>query len=178
MLRRRCVKSLILWGSKRRQERARYTSDLDKPNIHRKLIVIAVAFLRWQDRSKVWTASLSYNFADAMGVSLLMLLYRHREGRRRPAIYRFIAWIGLYSYGIYLWHVSVVSPIMTASQRMPHWAVVVWVSLAPAVIGILIGVVFTKLVEFPALKLRERMFPRRVDSAVGTPAELEEMVAG
>jgi peptidoglycan/LPS O-acetylase OafA/YrhL len=142
------------------------------------LIVIALAFLRWQNPSKVWTTSLSYNFADAMGVSLLMLLYRHREGSRRPAIYRFIAWIGLYSYGIYLWHVSVVSPIMTASQRMPHWAAVVWVSLAPAVLGILIGVVFTKLVEFPALKLRERLFPRRVDSAVGTPADLKEMIAG
>jgi hypothetical protein len=36
-------------------------------------------------------------------------------------------------------------------------------------------VVTTKLVELPALKLRDRLFPRRVDSAVGTPAEFEPL---
>jgi peptidoglycan/LPS O-acetylase OafA/YrhL len=53
-----------------------------------------------------------------------------------------------------------------------------WLGLGPVVAGIAVGYVTTKLVEFPALKLRDRWFPRRVDSAVGIPAELEASAVG
>jgi hypothetical protein len=36
-----------------------------------------------------------------------------------------------------------------------------------------IGVLTTRLCEMPALRLRDRLFPRRVDTPVGPPA-LEE----
>ena len=109
-----------------------------------------------------------------MGVALLMLLYRHREGgRRRSPVYRLVAWLGLYSYGIYLWHVSVIEPLTRVAPHLPHWLGLVWLAIAPTLLGALLGIVFTKLVEFPALKLRDRLFPRRVDSAVGIPAEVE-----
>ncbi len=138
------------------------------------VLAVTLIFLRVADPSKPWMASLSWDYANAMGVALLMLLYRHREGRSRPAAYRFVAWIGLYSYGIYLWHVSVIWPVKAEAQRLHGWISVAWVALAPMILGIPLGIFFTKLVEFPALKLRDRLFPRRVDSAVGTPAELEE----
>jgi peptidoglycan/LPS O-acetylase OafA/YrhL len=121
----------------------------------------------------IWRPSLIITVGNLLGVSLLMLLYRHREGKRRNPLYRFIAWIGLYSYGIYLWHVSIIAPIAALGRRMPHTAAVVWETIAPLVFAIAIGVFMTKLIEFPALRLRDRLFPRRVDSAVGTPAELE-----
>ena len=114
-------------------------------------------------------------FADASGVATLLLLYHHRT-RPRPAFYRFIAFIGTYSYGIYLWHVSVIEPVASLARRLPPKPALVWQILATPIAGILLGIVSTKLVEFPALKLRERLFPRRVDSAVGTPAEFEQPV--
>lgn len=135
-------------------------------------ILGALLYFRLQPRSAVADA-FSYNAANLLGVALLMLLYKHREGRERPAAYRLVAWIGLYSYGIYLWHVSMLSPIVWLAQRMPEPARVAWELTAPIVLGIGIGYVTTTIVELPALRLRDRLFPRRVDSAVGIPAEVE-----
>ena len=136
------------------------------------VLVLVLVFFRLNLQSP-WAISLSYDCANAMGVALLLLLYRHREGHRRPALYRLIAWIGLYSYGIYLWHVSVIAPLLHVAPHLPHWLGLVWIAVAPTLLGALLGIFFTKIVEFPALKLRDKMFPRKVDSAVGKPAEME-----
>jgi peptidoglycan/LPS O-acetylase OafA/YrhL len=136
------------------------------------VIAMTLAFFRFAP-AQPWAAATNWFLADMSGVATLLLLYRHRIGKPRPALYRLVAFIGLYSYGIYLWHVSVLDPIKTVARRLPTHLAPVWDALAPFVLGILIGIVFTKLVEFPALKLRDTLFPRRVDSAVGIPAEIE-----
>jgi len=120
-----------------------------------------------------WVPSVSLDLANLTGIALLMLLYRHWEGKRHSAVYRLVAWIGLYSYGIYLWHVSVDAPIVAINGHMTGWLQPVWQRVAPPVLAIALGFVTTKLIEFPALRLRDRWFPRRVDSAVGIPAEVE-----
>ena len=135
--------------------------------------MLAYVYLERQSWNPAWTIDL----ADLTGVALLMLLYRHREGRRHNWFYRVIAWIGLYSYGIYLWHVSVEAPAMWVAQHLGGAPRVIWVAIAPVALGIGLGVVTTELIEFPMLRLRERLFPRRVDSAVGTPAEAEALSA-
>ena len=93
-------------------------------------------------------------------------------GRTHNWVYRFVAWIGVYSYGIYLWHPSVVEPteaFFAHHPIMPFWVSTILVRVAE--IGI--GVLTTRLCEIPALRLRDRLFPRRVDTPVGPPA-LEE----
>lgn len=133
------------------------------------LIDLRFRFASW------WDPAVVLDFADFSGIALLMLLYRHWEGKKHNWFYRAIAWIGLYSYGIYLWHVSVDAPIASVGHRLHGWMVPVWGGLMPIVAGIFMGVVTTRLVELPALKLRDKWFPRRVDSAVGTPAEQEPL---
>lgn len=110
---------------------------------------------------------------NLLGVSLIFLLYRHRPDLRRPALYRLVAWIGLYSYGIYLWHVSIIAPTVHLAARLPQRVQPFFEAAAVYALAVLIGYVTTKAIEFPSLRLRDRLFPRRVDSAVGTPAELE-----
>jgi peptidoglycan/LPS O-acetylase OafA/YrhL len=134
--------------------------------------ILALAYFR-VNPTTWWSADISWGFADAMGVALLLLLYKHREGKQRPALYRLVAWVGLYSYGIYLWHVSVVAPIVLVAHRLPHRVGMVFLAVAPVLLGIAVGVLTTKAVEFPTLTLRDRLFPRRVDSAVGVPALIE-----
>jgi len=121
-----------------------------------------------------WSSDISYACADAMGVALLLLLYRHHETKKRSPLYRIIAWIGLYSYGIYLWHVSVVAPMEHIAQRLPTQLGAVFLAIAPPLAGVALGVLATKIIEFPALTLRDRIFPRRIDSAVGIAGQIEK----
>ncbi len=131
----------------------------------------AITFFRFQGDAP-WAVSLGWDAADLLGVAMLMLLYRpRRAGRTLP--YRLVAWIGVYSYGIYLWHVAVLAPSAAAGAHLPHWLAPLWLAVAPIAGGIGLGVLFTRLVEFPALQLRDRLFPRRIDSPVEPPAEVE-----
>jgi peptidoglycan/LPS O-acetylase OafA/YrhL len=141
-------------------------------------LAAALLFFRL-DLKTWWAAAIAHDFANMFGVALLMLLARRREGRKYTAAYRLVAWIGVYSYGIYLWHVSVLAPIQAIKAYVPGWLMPVWLGLGPVVAGTIAGVVATRLVEFPMLKLRDGWFPREVDSAVGIPAELQvaEMTA-
>jgi peptidoglycan/LPS O-acetylase OafA/YrhL len=141
------------------------------------ILVATLLYLPYQT-AHWWGSCVSFDFADFSGVALLMLLYRHGEGKRYSWPYRVVAWIGLYSYGIYLWHVSVAAPLASVAQHLRAWLVPAWEGVAPMVAGIFVGVVTTKLIEFPALGLRDRWFPRRVDSAVGVPAEQEPLEMG
>lgn len=114
-----------------------------------------------------------HDAATLIAISTLMLLYRPLpEGRTHTWLYRAVAWIGVYSYGIYLWHPSVVGPTEALFARyriIPFWIAAILIRAAE--IGI--GVVTTRFCEIPALRLRDRIFPRRVDTPVNPPA-LEE----
>ena len=131
-----------------------------------------VCLLLWLPASKA-AISMSYNVANLLGIALLFLLYRHRPDVLRSWVYRVVAWIGLYSYGIYLWHVAVLAPVLWESHRLPSWAVQPWDTGMSLLLGIAVGYATSRAIEFPALRLRDRLFPRRVDSAVGIPAEIE-----
>ena len=68
---------------------------------------------------------------------------------------RSLAWVGYYSYSIYLWHGAAQVFFDVALRSVPH------VIRFPLFIGstILLGVGMSKLVEIPALRLRNRIFP-------------------
>lgn len=87
---------------------------------------------------------------------------------------RLLGFVGFYSYSIYLWHVDLDWPLGAALRngwsfpsRTLTWiaGTVVYVALA-----VLVGVVMAKLVEFPTLRLRDRIYPRRtraMDASAG-----------
>lgn len=136
------------------------------------ILAITLGFFRL-DLHRWWVASVSFDAANFSGVALLMLVSRRREAKKHNALYRLVAWIGVYSYGIYVWHVSVLEPLGVIGGRLPHSLVPLWMGVTPLVAAVAAGVITTKLVELPMLRLRDRLFPRQVDSAVGTPAEFE-----
>jgi peptidoglycan/LPS O-acetylase OafA/YrhL len=74
---------------------------------------------------------------------------------------RFAAWIaglGFFSYSVYLWHVPVViwgMPVVRKAVPLPFAAeTAIYIATSFAV-----GIVMAKLVEMPALALRDRLFP-------------------
>ena len=98
-------------------------------------------------------------FVDYAAAALLLLLYR--TGGKHSRAYRFTARIGIYSYGIYLWHVSVERPANWVVAHVPHPIAAVTSTLLPYALAIPLGILATKLIEFPFLRLRQRLIPSR-----------------
>ena len=138
------------------------------------ILIGSLLYLRFQVAAW-WDPPLQFLLMDLCGVSLLLLLYRHNEAQPRSHhwLYRAVAWIGLYSYGIYLWHVALVAPIEAFSHHLTPRMGAAALNVLPIFAAVVLGFLATKLIEFPTLALRDRYFPRRVDSAVGEPAVLE-----
>jgi peptidoglycan/LPS O-acetylase OafA/YrhL len=107
---------------------------------------------------------------DYASAALLLLLYRPRktgqlQGPKHGLLYRGVALLGIYSYGVYLWHISVERPVEWSIAHSPA-ALAPAVSLVlPYLLAVVLGVIATKAVELPALRLRERLVPSRIPEA-------------
>lgn len=83
---------------------------------------------------------------NTIGFSLLLLWAFPRRLKLAP-----LAFIGRYSYSIYVWHIIA----RDAFPTRPNWPGLIAFSLA----SILAGVLAATLIEIPALKVREKFFP-------------------
>jgi peptidoglycan/LPS O-acetylase OafA/YrhL len=105
------------------------------------------------------TSPFLITFVDYAAAALLLLLYRPKP--THSSLYRLTARIGIYSYGIYLWHVSVERPVNWAVDHVPHSLAATTSTLLPYALAIPLGIAATKLIEFPFLRLRQRLVPSR-----------------
>ena len=113
--------------------------------------------------------SLMNIYCDYFGYGAFMLLAIGHSGRLKTMLwYRVIARIGIYSYGIYLWHVSVRHPCIWLASHLPRS--VQWPSAMALqfITAIGLGWVMTRLIEWPFLRLRDRYYPSSV-GAVSAP---------
>ena len=89
--------------------------------------------------------------------AFLLLVYRHSGRIKGWLPYRWVAQIGVYSYGIYLWHIAAREPAWLLARNMPvalRWSVLL---TAQFVIAITLGAALTHLVEWPFLRMREKV---------------------
>jgi peptidoglycan/LPS O-acetylase OafA/YrhL len=100
----------------------------------------------------------------AFGTMLLLSIYKETDKRRAApgAALRGIAWMGTYSYTLYLWHVPLAQVFAGIASRYPTVNPYLLHAIYFAT-SLVAGVAASKLVEIPCLKLRERLFPRTVD---------------
>ena len=95
------------------------------------------------------------------GCAAALLLLSRPSGSARSLPYRAVARLGIFSYGIYLWHVSVLRPVDWSVAHVPRAFAAATSTLLPYVAATALGIVMTKAVEIPALRLRERFVPPR-----------------
>jgi peptidoglycan/LPS O-acetylase OafA/YrhL len=68
---------------------------------------------------------------------------------------RALAYIGRFSYSIYLWHVPFLMLLFkTSILKMPYWGLTTFVFGS-----VILGIVTSKLIELPAISLRDRLYP-------------------
>lgn len=96
-------------------------------------------------------------FIAYASAALLLLLYT--PAKQHGLLYRLTARLGIFSYGIYLWHMSVEHPVDWVIGRIPHPLVVVTSTFLPYLLAIPLGIISTRLIELPFLRLRERILP-------------------
>ncbi len=73
---------------------------------------------------------------------------------------RLLAYVGMYSYSIYLWHLSVREWELTLIHKILRVSIGPWASfILYAVTAVGIGIFFSRVLEYPVLRLRDRLFP-------------------
>jgi peptidoglycan/LPS O-acetylase OafA/YrhL len=137
------------------------------------IVALAVAFRCLISNQKI-EESIGFTIIYLGYAALLILVYRHSGQIKQWGPYRWIARIGLYSYGIYLWHNAGREPTLALTRNLPdsiRWPLVM---IGEFSIAIFLGVVTTHLVEWPLLKIRDRMFPARARLVLDPRLELDE----
>ena len=145
-----------------------------KPDLYRRLaqkkgmllaiVGFLVAWLAFATRHDALDESIGYTIQSAGYVALIVLMLEHTGAMARMWLFRAIAWVGVYSYGIYLWHSIAFAPadiLISKTSALGLPALVIW-ALALAfqiAIAISAGYITTRLVEFPFLLLRNALFP-------------------
>lgn len=82
----------------------------------------------------------------------MVLAWALNQPERRFRYLSPIAWIGRYSYSIYLWHV-IAFVLMARFLPFSNWLVTYLIT------SLLLGVILAKAIEIPFLRLRERIVP-------------------
>ncbi|MFM0208823.1 acyltransferase [Paraburkholderia sediminicola] len=109
---------------------------------------------------------------QAIGFAALIVFVLEYSGSLRSSwVYRGVAWIGLYSYGIYLWHSLALAPgdmLIRKATAMGLAPSVIWIVALTAqfAFAIAIGYVTTRAIEYPFLRMRNAMFPEKRSSSV------------
>jgi peptidoglycan/LPS O-acetylase OafA/YrhL len=130
--------------------------DIDSFRQSRRLWVLIVGLLITL-ALLVMPLFLQFTFAY-IGFSCIVAWAVNQPQRPSPRGTAFaFAFIGRHSYSIYLWHVVAVYWLMAVPPKWFRFP-------AYACTAIILGIVMSKLVEFPTLKLRDKLFPRDNDA--------------
>jgi peptidoglycan/LPS O-acetylase OafA/YrhL len=135
------------------------------------VVLVAIGVLYGKTRSPMTAAVVPISLYVGFGIILVAMMglnVDHGASGRcfRSVPVRLLVKIGIFSYSIYLWHVDVAyrlvemlthaGPLHLAGPSMRWLALMATYVLLAVGVGILAG----RCIEFPALAVRDRLFPR------------------
>ncbi|MGF6769070.1 peptidoglycan/LPS O-acetylase OafA/YrhL [Paraburkholderia sp. GAS199] len=135
------------------------------------IVAVLCAWLVLATKNIPLDESIGYTIQAIGFAGLIVLVLEHSGSLRNSFLYRGVAWVGLYSYGIYLWHSLALAPgdiiIRKATALgLPPSAIWIVALTAQFAIAIVIGYVTTRAIEYPFLLMRNALFPEKRSSSV------------
>jgi peptidoglycan/LPS O-acetylase OafA/YrhL len=91
---------------------------------------------------------------------LLAFFASQRNPRSKNPIIRFMSWIGIYSYSIYVWHLHISRSISHQLPARISTTTIAPITSAYVLLAIVVGAIMYLLIEYPTLAFRNRLFPR------------------
>ncbi len=135
------------------------------------LLCLAPAFVLPIETSW-WIRTFGFTFNYLGAGALLMACVDLGAGEAPSRLCRAAAWLGVFSYPIYVWHMEVVLRLYGRLHLVAGWSV--WSTAGVSVIASLcLGVAFGRLIEWPTLRLRDRFFPSRSGGDVSARSGVE-----
>ena len=133
------------------------------------VLALGIVWLVRIGKDGVLGSTLGYTVAYLTAAAVLLLLYRARWVTRARWVSVPAAFLGRYSYGIYIWHVFAAQIAMELGGWTPHAPEPVPVLVRYAA-AIAVGVVATAVVEKPVLRLRDRLLSTTATEGYGAVA--------
>lgn len=144
--------------------------ELMRPTVNRVAIAVAslglLSFAYFYGRDSMFLATLGYSFLylGFAGVLLLSLYVRGIFSGKLARIMELVgsvaAYVGMYSYSIYLWHGPAAAWLPGFFRRTLGFPVGEYGRFTVYFVGsLVIGIVTSKLIEYPVLRFRDRILP-------------------
>ncbi len=124
------------------------------------LMLLSAAGLAWLvlvPSETILMYSVGFSFISIAFGALLLLTLEYSKRIRDWIPYRVVAWFGVYSYGLYLWHSVVRDGVRSMVEHLPHalwWPVGLPLQIGSAAV---IAVIATRIIEWPFLRWREHI---------------------
>lgn len=97
-----------------------------------------------------------------LGAGCLLLAALSLKFSSGAGIFRWMAWLGRHSYSVYLWHMLVLDVLKPYLQtKNSSFGTRVEMEMLYHVASWVCGILTARIIEFPALRLRDKMFPSR-----------------
>lgn len=123
------------------------------------ILLLLPAYLLPAETGQGLLRTLGYT-TNYLGAGLLVAIAATRAREIPPRWLGWAAWIGTYSYSIYLWHMEVIRRLY--GKLHLEWGWSSWTTAGCCLVGSLIaGIVLGRCVEWPVLWWRNRVFPAR-----------------
>jgi peptidoglycan/LPS O-acetylase OafA/YrhL len=112
-------------------------------------------------------ATFTFGFTTTYSFYAILVMLFLFPGKKVPVFSKLlyflvtgIAWVGFYSYSIYLFHYSVGFGVLANLKHLFGYELPVPLEFGLVLVScLLVGYIFSRLIEFPFLRLRERLYP-------------------